>query len=103
MSKFEKRLVILALVFVVIYLGAAIVTIHTRINKADRIERIESTNIGPAEGQLLMVELFLPMAILLTLTVCFIIVRKQRAKKMLQLDDPVEEFEEPPVHQQDEN
>jgi NADH:ubiquinone oxidoreductase subunit 6 (subunit J) len=95
MSKFEKRLCILALVFVVIYLGAAAVTIHTRISKADRIERIESTKIGPAEGQLLMAELFLPMVILLTLTVCFIIIRKQRAKKSLQLDEPDENFEDP--------
>jgi NADH:ubiquinone oxidoreductase subunit 6 (subunit J) len=95
MSKFEKRLCILALVFVVIYLGAAAVTIHTRISKADRIERIESTKIGPAEGQLLMAELFLPMVILLTLTVCFIIIRKQRAKKSLQLDEPDENFDDP--------
>jgi NADH:ubiquinone oxidoreductase subunit 6 (subunit J) len=94
-SKFEKRLCILALVFVVIYLGAAAVTIHTRISKADRIERIESTKIGPAEGQLLMAELFLPMVILLTLTVCFIIIRKQRAKKSLQLDEPDENFDDP--------
>ena len=89
MSKFEKRLVILALVFVVIYLGAAVVTIHTRINKADRIERLESTKIGPAEGQLLMVELFLPVAILFTLTVCFIVVRKQRAKKCCNWMNPM--------------
>ena len=47
MSKFEKRLVIFALVFVVIYLGAAIVTINTRLNPEDRIERLESTKIIP--------------------------------------------------------
>ena len=103
MSKFERRLVIAALVFVVIYLGAAVVTIHMRINKEDRIERLESTKISPAEGKLLMAELFLPMAILLTLTVCLIVVRKQRAKKMLQLDELDEEFEDPPVRPQDEN
>jgi septation ring formation regulator EzrA len=96
MSKFEKRLVIFALVFVVIYLGAAVVTINTRINKEDKIERLESTKITPTEGRLLMAELFLPMVILFTLTVCFIVVRKQRAKKMLQLDEPDEEFEYPP-------
>jgi hypothetical protein len=49
------------------------------------------------------VELFLPMLVLFTLTVCFIVVRKQRAKKMLQLDDELdEEFEYPPDHPQDE-
>ena len=101
MSKFEKKLVIFALVFVVIYLGAAVVTINTRINKEDRIERLESTKISSTEGRLLMVELFLPMLIFFTLTVCFIVVRKQRAKKMLQLDEPDEEFEFPPDHPPD--
>jgi len=103
MSKFEKRLVIFALVFVVIYLGAAVITINTRINKEDRIERLESTKISSTEGRLLMVELFLPMLVLFTLTVCFIVVRKQRAKKMLQLDEPDEEFEFPEDHPPDEN
>jgi len=103
MSKFEKRLVIFSLVFVLIYLGAAVVTIHKRISQEDRIERLESTKITPAEGKLLMAQLFLPMAILFTLTICFIVIRKQRAKKMLQLDEPVEAFKDPPVQQQDEN
>jgi len=103
MSKFEKRLAIFALVFVVIYLGAAIVTINTRLNQEDRIERLESPKISPTEGRLLMVELFLPMLILLTLTVCFIVVRKQRAKKRRQLDEPSEEFEFPAEPPREEN
>ena len=93
MSKFEKRLCIFALVFVAIYLGAAVLTIHSRINKEDRIERIESYEMTPGERQLLIAELFLPAMILLTLTVCFIIVRKQRAKKLLQLEESDDEFE----------
>ena len=103
MSKFEKRLVIVALVFVFIYLGAAALTIHTRVTQQDRVERLETTKITPAEGKLLMAELFLPMAILLTLTVCFIVVRKQRAKKLLQLDEPDDEFDYPENHPQDES
>ena len=95
MTKFEKRLCIFALVFVVIYLGAAAVTIHTRISKVERIERIDTAEITSAEGHLLMAELFLPMVILLTLTICFIIIRKQRAKKLLQMDEPDEKFEDP--------
>ena len=51
MSKFEKRLIVAALVFVAIYLGAAAITIHTRITKEDKIERLESTDLSPAEGQ----------------------------------------------------
>jgi septation ring formation regulator EzrA len=103
MTRFEKKLVIFALIFVVIYLGAAAVTINTRINKEDRIERFESTKISPSEGRLLMAELFLPMAILLTLTVCFIVVRKQRAKKMMELEESDDEFEFPEENPQDEN
>ena len=91
MSKFEKRLCIVALVFVSIYLGAAIITIKYRISKPDRIERLESRELSAAEGQLLMAELFLPVMILLTLTICYIIVRKTRAKKALLLDEPDEE------------
>jgi len=96
MSKFEKRLCILALVFVVIYIGAAAWTIHSRISGEEKLERFESPEIKPTEGRLLMAELFLPMSILLTLTVCFIIARKQRARKRLQLDDPDESSEQPP-------
>ena len=87
MSKFEKRLVVFALVFVAIYLGAAAITIHTRITTEDTIERLESPDLTPAEGQLLIAELFLPFMILFTLTICFIIVRKQRAKKLLKMEE----------------
>jgi len=80
-----------ALVFVAIYLGAAVVTIKYRISKPDRIERLESPDLSAAEGQLLIAELFLPVMILLTLTICYIIVRKSRTKKALLLDEPNEE------------
>ena len=88
MSKFEKRLCIVALVFVAIYLGAAVITIKHRISKPDRIERLESSELSAAEAQLLIAELFLPAMILLTMTICYIIVRKTRAKKALLLDEP---------------
>jgi hypothetical protein len=97
MTKFEKRLSIVALIFVIVYLGAAIITIHTRISNEERIERIDTAEITPAEGQLLIAELFLPMLILATLTICFIIIRKQRAKKLRQLDEPDEGLDDPVV------
>jgi hypothetical protein len=93
MNKFEKRLVVVALVFVAIYLGAAVFTIHTRIAGEDKIERIESPDLSPAEGQLLIAELFLPFMILFTLTICFVVVRKQRAKKLLKMEEEEEEDE----------
>ncbi len=91
MSKFEKRLCVLALVFVAVYLGAVVVTLHSRMDgQTQTAQRIESEQVRPAEGRLLLVELFLPMAILLTLTVSYIVVRKTRAKKALLLDEPDE-------------
>ena len=93
MSKFEKRLVVVALVFVAIYLGAAAITIHSRI-KEDKIERLESADLSPAEGQLLIAELFLPFMILFTLTICFIVVRKQRVKKLLEMEKEEEAGED---------
>ena len=93
MKKFEIRLAVIALIFVVLYLGAAVITIQNRLSEPERVERLESNKITSAEGRLLMAELFLPMLILLTLTICFIVVRKQRAKKLLMLDDSDEGFE----------
>jgi hypothetical protein len=86
MSKIEKRLIVAALVFVAIYLGAAAITIHTRITEEDKIVRLESPELSPAEGQLLIAELFLPFMILMTLAICFIAVRKQRVKKLLEME-----------------
>ncbi len=93
MKKFEIILAVFALIFVGVYLGAAVITIQNRLAEPERVERLESKKITSAEGRLLMAELFLPMVILLTLTVSFIVVRKQRAKKLLTLDDDDEDFE----------
>ena len=97
LGKFEKRLSIFALVFVVIYLGAAALTIRSNYTKDETVPQIESASLTPAEGRLLMVELFLPMLIVLVLTVCFIVVRIQRAKRYQKLDDPVDETDEESV------
>ena len=94
LSRFEKKLSIVALVFVLIYLGAAALTIQSNYFQDDEIPRLESSDLTPAEGRLVMVELFLPMLIVLVLTVCFIVVRITRAKKYQQLDDPVDDIEE---------
>ncbi len=93
LSKFEKKLVIFALVFVAIYLGAVALTFHSKYGEEERVAYIESPELTPAEGRLMLVELFLPMMILLALTVCYIVVRKQRAKRYLKLDDPEDEID----------
>ncbi len=78
MTKFEKKLCIFAIVFVAIYIGGIVLTIHSRVSNEEKITQIESVEAAPGEGQLMMAELFLPMLIILTLTVCFIIVKKRR-------------------------
>ena len=93
LSRFEKRLSIFVLVFVAIYLGAAALTIHSKFTAEDPAARFESPELTQAESRLLLVELFLPMLILLTLAVCFIVVRKQRAKKYLELDESDDDVE----------
>jgi len=87
MRKFEKKLCVLAIIFVVIYLGAVATTIKTRINNSDTIARLESARPGPGEGQLMLAELFLPMMILLAVTVCFVIVRNKRTRDILILEE----------------
>ena len=92
MTKFEKRLCVFAIVFVAVYIGAIVLTLHTRVRNENRITRIESVEPLPGEGQVMLAELLLPMLILLTVTVCFIIVRKRRAESVLGLKDSDEEF-----------
>ena len=92
MSKFEKKLCVLAIVFVAIYLGAAGITIHSRVSDGDKTTRIVSAEPDPAEGNLMLAELFLPMLILLTVTICFIVVRKKRSKAKLLLEESEDEY-----------
>ena len=81
------------ILFVVIYIGAVVLTIHSRVNKEERITRIESAEPAPGEGHLMLAELFLPMLLLLTITVCFLIVKKKRSKAELSLEQDDESFQ----------
>jgi len=94
MRKFERRICIFVIIFVSLYIGAIIITIHKRVNTETRIERIESPAPGPGEGMLLMAELLPPMLLLLVITVCFIIVRRKRAMTLARLQE--EEHQNPP-------
>ena len=93
MSKFEIRLCVFAIVFVAIYVGAIAITMHSRVNTAEKITRIESVAPAPGQGQMMLAELLLPMLILLAITICFIIVKKKRAKMALVLEEADEEFQ----------
>lgn len=87
MSKLEKRLIIFAILFVFVYMGAIVITVKSRIQVKDSTTRIESTLPTEEEGRLLLVELLPPMAVLFTLAICFIIVKKKREKKYHTLDE----------------
>ena len=93
MNKFEKRLCILAILFVAIYIGAVVLTIHSRVRREEKITRIETLEPGPGEGQMMLAELLLPMFVLFMITVCFIIVKKKRAKAVYELEESDEELQ----------
>ena len=91
MTKFEKRLCVFAIVFVTIYIGAMVITVRSRVTAPEKVTRIESVNPGEGEGQMMLAELFLPMAIFFTVTVCFIIVKNRRSKAILEIEESDEE------------
>jgi cytochrome bd-type quinol oxidase subunit 2 len=99
LGKMEKRLSVLAICFVIIYLVAAGLTVHSRISKADRTVRIEGTGPQPGESEMMMAQLFLPMLIVLTVAVCFVVVRRRRGAALDALEDPEEEKSEIPENQ----
>ena len=88
MSKLEKRLIICAIVFVLVYLGAIIATVKSRVDNPQKITSLESAIPAEEERRLVLAELLLPMAVLFTLSVCFILARKKRIKTYQALDEP---------------
>ena len=87
LSKIEKRLCVLAVVFVVIYLGAAVLTLHSRSDEKEETQlKFESVAPAEAEGRLAMVELFPPMLVLLAIAISYVIVKKKRARQIVALE-----------------
>lgn len=87
MSRFEKRLFVLAIVFVTIYIGAIIGTIQSRMQERDRATVIEPTGLKPEERGFALAELFLPMLVFGVLAVTFVIAKRKRARKYEKLED----------------
>ena len=87
MNTFEKRICLAAAIFIIIYLGAIFVSITSKTEEKPSDTKIESVQLGPGEGTFMLAELLLPMAILATLIICFIVVKKTRATARLRLDD----------------
>ena len=94
MTKLQKWLGIGSIVFVILYLGAAVITIQSRIDAEQRPVVIEAASDIEQERHLLLPELLLPMGILLTLSVSYLVVKRRNAKAYQRLDDEVEEIEE---------
>ncbi|MDY6789827.1 MAG: hypothetical protein SWH54_01040 [Thermodesulfobacteriota bacterium] len=95
LSKMEKRLCVLAVVFVVIYLGAAALTLHSRSGGKEEVQqKLESVAPAKAEGRLAMVELFLPMMVLLAISISYVIARKRRARQIVALEKAEDEAED---------
>ena len=86
MSRLEKRLCVFAIIFFIVYMGAVVITLHSKVTKKEEPTRIESANSAPGEGHLMLAELILPMLILFTISVCFLIVKKKREKSRLLLN-----------------
>jgi len=95
LSKTEKRLCVLAVVFVVIYLGAAALTLYSRSSDKEVTQyKLESVAPAKAEGRIAMVELFLPMLVLLAIAISYAIVKKKRARQIVELEKSEDETEE---------
>jgi len=92
MNKLQKWLGIATIVFVLIYLGAIVITVQSRIEERERATVIESARPIEAERHLILPELLLPMGILLTLAVSYLIVKRRNIKNYERLDDDVEGF-----------
>ncbi len=91
MSKLEKKICVLAIIFIVLYLGAIFITLNSRKERKVKTTKIESVDLKPGERTFMMAELLLPMAIFSALTICFIVARKRRARKIKLLDDDLED------------
>ena len=91
MSKLEKKIILFAILFIVIYLGAIVVTLQSRKTTLQKTTRIESAVVvSEEEAPLMLAELLLPMAVLSTLTLCFILARRRRSRTYQKLDDTEE-------------
>ena len=93
-KKLQRWLGIGAIVFVIIYIGAVILTVQSRMQDQERPTVIESTQVREQERHLMLPELLLPMAILLTLAGSYLVVRRRNQKIYERLDDDVDETSE---------
>jgi len=87
MNKIEKRLSVAAFVFVAIYIGALFVTFHNRATPSSGELRIEADRGLEPTRHIMLAELLLPMLVLFTLAVCFVVIRKKQQRTLQRLDE----------------
>lgn len=90
-KKLQRWLGIGAILFVVVYLGAAVFTVQSRLERDTETTMIESGRASDQERHLVLPELLLPMAILLALAGSYLIVRRRNQKIYDRLDDDLED------------
>ena len=86
MNKFEKRIFGVAIIFIVIYLGAIIVSINSKPDNKKIDSKIESVQIKSGEETFVLAELFLPMVIISVMALSFILIRKKNARTIKMMD-----------------
>jgi len=92
-KKLQRWLGIGAILFVIIYMGAVVLTVQSRMRDDERPTVIESAKAREQERHLMLPELLLPMGILLALAGSYLVVRRRNQKIYEQLDDDVEEID----------
>lgn len=86
-NKLQKWLGIGTIIFVAIYLGAIIITITSKTEVEDRPAVIEAAREYEQEKHLILPELLLPMGIMLSLALSYLIIRRRNIKKYDRLDE----------------
>jgi len=87
MTKTEKRLSVAAIVFVAIYIGALFLTFRSRAIQSSGELRIEADRGVEATRHIMLAEFFLPMLVVLTLAVCFVVLRKKQQRTLQRMDE----------------
>ena len=91
MNKFEKKVFIAALIFVIIYVGAIILSINSKTDKKVVTTKIESVQIKAEERTFVLAELLLPVVIIFIMAICFILIKKKNARTIIMSDEEEDE------------
>lgn len=91
MRTIERRLCVASLLFVAIYIGAIVLTLSSKTTNPPAELKIESPELDAATSRMVLAEVLPPMLVLLTLTICFVLVRKKQQRARLRMDALEEE------------